>query len=58
MPEVTCPAVSCTHNADKKCMSPELNLKFRIALDFPGKGTIVMYECIEQELPQDKVREG
>jgi len=32
-------------------------LKFRLAGDF-GKGTIVMLECLQQELPQDDVTKG
>lgn len=54
MPEVHCPATTCTYNLEKKCLADRLELKFRAAIDFPGKGTVVFYECFQQELPQDR----
>lgn len=54
MAEVHCPATVCSHNKDKLCSRPRIDLLWRAAIDFPGKGTIVYYECDQQELPQDR----
>jgi hypothetical protein len=54
MPEVKCPATTCTYNLAEKCLADKLVLRFRAAIDFPGKGTIVYYECDQQELPKDR----
>lgn len=54
MPEVKCPADTCTFNHDKKCLADTISLRFRAAIDFPSKGTIVYYECNQMELPQDR----
>jgi hypothetical protein len=57
MPKIECALVTCTHNKRFNegygyCESPHnIILKFRLAGDF-GKGTIVMVECLKQELPQ------
>lgn len=56
MTKVNCPAATCSNNLNNECILDEISLKFRAAIDFPGKGTVVYYECYEQELPQD--REG
>ena len=54
MAKVRCPAELCTYNQNKDCLSPDVSLVFRAAIDFPGKGTVVYFECAQQELPQDK----
>ena len=54
MPEVSCPCTTCTCNVDKKCIADEIYLKFRAAVDLPGKGTVVMMDCLQMELPQDR----
>lgn len=59
MPKVECGVTMCKYNKrfNNKygyCESPDnIILKFRLAGDF-GKGTIVMVECLNQKLPQDK----
>lgn len=58
MPQVICPATTCTYNRDKTCLASDIHLKFRAAIDFPAKGTVVFFECYEQELPQDRENAG
>ena len=58
MKAVECGITTCRHNKpfDQKyghCQYPEnIILKFRIAADL-GKGTIVMLECLNMELPEE-----
>jgi len=59
MPKVECAVITCSHNNQYStkygyCECPkDIILKFRLAGDF-GKGTIVMLECLNQQLPQDR----
>lgn len=55
---IECGITTCRHNVPMnqkygECKCEEnIILKFRIAADL-GKGTIVMLECLNMELPQD-----
>lgn len=59
MPKIECAITTCVYNKRFNssygyCEHPKnIVLKFRLAGDF-GKGTIVMLECLNQELPQNK----
>ena len=62
--QVECACITCLHNHPFNvhygyCESEKnIVLKFRLAGDF-GKGTIVMLECLNQELPhQEEIRDG
>lgn len=46
----TCKNIGNVHGKYGYCQLPTVTLKFRLAGDF-GKGTIVMMECLQQELP-------
>ena len=57
--KVECGITSCAHCQpfDKQygyCQCPaNIVLKFRLAADM-GKGTIIMVECLNMELPEDR----
>ena len=48
----------CTYNSkgspDGECLATDIYLKWRAAMDFPGKGTVLMFECFQYEGPQDR----
>ena len=59
MTRVECVVSSCSFRGapiDSKygiCTLPSIKLRFRAALDM-GKGTYVLVDCLQMELPQDK----
>jgi len=54
MTELECPATLCTYNKEKQCLTDKVSLKWRAAVDFPGKGTVLFFECVNYEGPQDR----
>jgi len=52
MTRIECGCLTCKHcekTSEKygECTSERIILKFRAAIDFPGKGTVVYLECFE-----------
>ena len=54
-PDIECGQTGCIHNTSESgkygmCRCPQtVTLKWRLALDFPGKGTISYMECLNFE---------
>jgi hypothetical protein len=58
MPKIECAATACMfcENVSGKygeCTNDQVTLKFRAAIDFPGKGTVIYLECMQIELGND-----
>lgn len=52
MTKVECSALTCkwcmaTSKKYGECQNESITLKFRAAIDFPGKGTVIYLECLE-----------
>lgn len=54
MVELGCPMKACIFNEDNRCVCERgVTLKWRLAADM-GNGNIVMFECLNMELDEDK----